>query len=796
MLSPNMEDFVEREKEIIGLSTLMNPQAFVKTIRPFFPGANIESPQLTYIRYKPFRKCLVKYQLIKEGKTFDIYAKAYNRYKVIKSKNGNDHQFTKSEIYQGKIALKDQHIVISIFPSDRNIKSLKNFYKLKNQRVLFKKLFPNRPELWEGRLQTLAYKPERRYVGGVKTKNGIEAVVKFYSPHRYPGAKSKALALKSQEHLHISKCLGWLDSENILGFEWLNGQTLTQLLKEDPKTSLQAIKNTGIALAKFHSQHVKNLDSQSRKDESIELLNRADYLGFFCLNISNRAKKLARFLASKLVLEPTIKHLIHNNLNTRNVIVNNGQVGFIDFDAAILGDPRTDLGSLIASLQYMSILGEISENHLQELKETFLNSYHTTTVRGQLDNLDLFIAVGLFQRVINPFRNFEPDWKTKSERILDTIELITKNHFSIDLKDLEADSIHDTEGCIAVPSHPPLRIHQNPYLPFLSDSLNTQKMELHLTKLMEIQNNGMIKAKLRPIKEVRYKPRSRCLIEYEVELLKNDKVKECVTLLGKMHRGGLDKTSYNLHKFLWKAGFDSNSSDYISVPQAIGMIPKVQIWLQKKVEGVPAINLLVKKDTEKISEKIAEAIHKVHQVNIFTNKTHCIEDELLILNERLDEVSEMNPLLKNRIDKLIESCRDLAGYLPEREPVGIHRDFYHDQVIVDGKRIHLVDFDLYCKGDPALDVGNFIGHLQEFALRKFGNPNALGRQEKALVNRFIELTDESMRKSVEIYTALTLARHVSISQKYSDRYQFTEKILSLCEKRIQDLLLKYKIEHA
>ena len=34
----------------------------------------------------------------------------------------------------------------------------------------------------------------------------------------------------------------------------------------------------------------------------------------------------------------------------------------------------------------------------------------------------------------------------------------------------------------------------------------------------------------------------------------------------------------------------------------------------------------------------------------------------------------------------------------------IHRDFYPDQVLVDGARVYLLDLDLYSLGEPPLDV--------------------------------------------------------------------------------------------
>ena len=446
MLSFNDKDFVKNEKKIIGISTLLNPKEFVKAIRPFFPSEDIESARLTYIRYKPFRKCLVKYQLTMGGKTYYVYAKAYSPYKFIKSKNVNDPQFAKSEIRQGKFTLKDKGIVVSIFPSDSNLKSLKKFNKLKSRHILFKQLFPNRPELWKGNLQTLSYKPERRFVAGIKTKNGIEAVLKIYSPNGYPKAKNKALALMSNKDLQIPKCLGWLDKENVLVFEWLPGKTLNQLLTEDFERTLQIIKKAGYLLAFFHSQDIKDIQSQNNKEESLDLLNQADYVGFLFPNIASKAKKLARFLVSKLVLEPNFKNLTHGNFIAKNVIVNNGNVDLIDFDETILGDPRTDLGSIISSLQIKVVTEKISEKQFQELKKNFLESYQTQIGKKLIVNLDLFIAVALFQRVLIPFKNLEPNWKTKSETILEKIELITKNHFPKDWKNFSVESDRDTNG--------------------------------------------------------------------------------------------------------------------------------------------------------------------------------------------------------------------------------------------------------------------------------------------------------------------------------------------------------------
>ncbi|MFV2068317.1 MAG: phosphotransferase family protein, partial [Pirellulales bacterium] len=116
----------------------------------------------------------------------------------------------------------------------------------------------------------------------------------------------------------------------------------------------------------------------------------------------------------------------------------------------------------------------------------------------------------------------------------------------------------------------------------------------------------------------------------------------------------------------------------------------------------------------------------------------------------------------------------------------IHRDFHPGQVLVDGEGLVLIDFDLYAHGDPGLDVGNFAGHLIELALRKTGDPTALDDRVEAMVQRFIECSGEQVRFSVAAYTLLTLVRHIYLSTQYPDRNHTTERLLELCERRLEN----------
>jgi len=161
-----------------------------------------------------------------------------------------------------------------------------------------------------------------------------------------------------------------------------------------------------------------------------------------------------------------------------------------------------------------------------------------------------------------------------------------------------------------------------------------------------------------------------------------------------------------------------------------------------------------------------------------------MSDELRILHERIPLVTQQYPQWEKRLERIIEASNHLGENTPEPKCCGIHRDFYPDQVIINNSRLYLIDLDLYCEGNPALDIGNFIGHIQEYSLRTFGNSQVLQEYENVLAERFIQLTSDKFLTAIQSYTTLTLVRHIHISTQFAERRHFTEALLNLCEQRL------------
>ena len=322
-------------------------------------------------------------------------------------------------------------------------------------------------------------------------------------------------------------------------------------------------------------------------------------------------------------------------------------------------------------------------------------------------------------------------------------------------------------------------------LPLLDRALDPEQVAHHLGARLGGPAGPAAHVVVREIRTLRYKLGRRCLIEYELEVTsRSGGSPEIVTLLGKVRRRGADATTFSLLRTLRSRGFDGDSPDGISVPEPVAIVPELGMWLQRKVSGTPATARLWEPGGAAVARRLAEAAHKLHQAAVPATRRHSMADELRILHQCLRSLAERRVGWAPRLGALLSACDRLGAGMPAQRPRGIHRDFYPDHALLEGKRLHLLDFDLYCEGDPALDIGNCIAHITEQSLRVCGDPDALADREAAMEDRYVELSGESARPAVRTYALLTLVRHICISTQIEERQPFTATLLELCEERL------------
>ena len=100
---------------------------------------------------------------------------------------------------------------------------------------------------------------------------------------------------------------------------------------------------------------------------------------------------------------------------------------------------------------------------------------------------------------------------------------------------------------------------------------------------------------------------------------------------------------------------------------------------------------------------------------------------------------------------------------PETRLSAVHRDFYPAQILVRGESGWLLDLDLYSMGDPALDLGNFVAHLQERSQRMHGHCHGYAHLERSFLEGYAAASGRPLSLSIAAWVTVSLSRAWSLS---------------------------------
>jgi streptomycin 6-kinase len=306
----------------------------------------------------------------------------------------------------------------------------------------------------------------------------------------------------------------------------------------------------------------------------------------------------------------------------------------------------------------------------------------------------------------------------------------------------------------------------DPAMPLLSAALDVASVTPLLHQATDAE---VISARL-----VRHKPARRCMIEYVVRTPAGQRV-----WLGKMRAKGLDNRAFAFQQAAYDAG--------LAVARPIAAIPELAMWLQEKLSGRSFLEVLEAFSPADIGSRVAEAIGSLHRSPLRPPREHTADDELASLEARLTKMLPPGVASQERIQRLLSRCGELLQAAPPGPAVCLHRDFYHDQILFGDNRSFLLDLDLAAIGDAALDVGNFLAHLQELSVRCPQLAARLQGVGDSLVSHCTSQNPIVSLRAIRLYEAVSLARHVQISVQFPERAPFSRAIMDRVETLISSL---------
>ena len=420
MLSAPEADLVRRDGALPGLATVLDPEALIAALASALPTADVRAASIRYVRYKPHTNCLVAYQLDLDGpesRPVAVHAKVHRLDAFEKLGKAHQRAHVPGRLGPGRVVLEDRGLVVWVFPNDLRLRTVRRLAEGNARARLLRRLFPDRRELWAGTLETLRYKPERRYVARLETAGEAQAVLKVHAAPRYQRAARSAAAFCSRAPLRVPRMLGRSDAQGIVALEWLPGRLVDAALA-DEALARDAVTAVGAALAELHSQHDAPVPATRPGTDVAALLALAADLGFLCPDLARPARELAARLAARLARTGAELRPIHGDFYAEQVLLSDAAVAIFDLDQATLGDPAADLGTFAAHLERDALDGGPLAKRVPTLRTALLEGYRAATGHPPPPGVDLRTAVGLFRLAPEPFRAREPDWPQRIAAIL------------------------------------------------------------------------------------------------------------------------------------------------------------------------------------------------------------------------------------------------------------------------------------------------------------------------------------------------------------------------------------------
>ncbi|MCA9027971.1 MAG: phosphotransferase [Planctomycetaceae bacterium] len=761
MLSDADRELVRRDPQITGLPFALDDQSTTEWITQIWDDIDCQSVTSTFIRYKPGRSCLVSFRAEQNGLPLSFAVKCFGHSAAEKWKRLQTH--VKHRRGQGQPSIIHPSMSVIAFQrhDDPQLRSLRRLAYRHGERKLLRELLPNSPELWSARISELRYNPERRFVGKLLMTHGPVGVLKCYSKPRFDAV------MRAGDH-HFLQALGASTQLQAIVWPWVEGQTLGDLLRSGTATE-QDIERTALALARLHAEPCTLHRTYTPHGQLNRIRSLTLNLDQLVPEFSARVCLLLPVMERQLMSQPERTSVIHGDFHADQVVLSDDQATLIDFDNLSIGCPQTDVASWIAHLEWLAVTGEIEPNSVDRCIKTFESAYRGASIDTHPAEITRHLAIARLLLIDRPFRLKLPDWPQKMHHLIDRIECDL-------LPSTRAPRKRPQWGLPNERSSQP--ISPDPAMPMLSEALDPRAMTEHLRIASPALSEEFGEFVVESIRIVKHKPGRRCLIEYALTSSRRSRIARRRSILGKVRAKGVDKHSYAIQQSLWNAGFDDLASDGISVPRTLGTIPDLHMWLQEKVTGQVVTEVVSRADGLSLAPRIAEALQKLHETDVTTSRCWSFDDELAILNKSLPAVAEQQPALSGTIHEILERCHDAVAAISDHPTCGIHRDFHPDQVLVDGDRIWLVDLDLYCQGHPAIDIGNFCGHLLESAVRNEHDCSILNEFEEVFRHDMVMQLPTLNADDIHHCTTLTLARLITLSSHYPTRRAFTPRIVT------------------
>lgn len=230
-------------------------------------------------------------------------------------------------------------------------------------------------------------------------------------------------------------------------------------------------------------------------------------------------------------------------------------------------------------------------------------------------------------------------------------------------------------------------------------------------------------------KVMRYKPGSRCTVSYQLEFPQGTLEAASVwpdRVVAKTYRGAKGANAYRGMTGLWNSSL--RQSSVVSIAEPLAFLADRNVLIQGPVKGDVTLKELLRRafkagtpaaigELDKNMRSTGRGLAELHNTEVDAGPR-------VSWDQQLAEIKKVISRLEPWVPRVAEGAEVVAAYLevagthwPEDASVPTHGSFRPAQVLLDDEALGFIDFDGFCRAEPALDVALFRVTVKDVGLR-------------------------------------------------------------------------------
>lgn len=303
----------------------------------------------------------------------------------------------------------------------------------------------------------------------------------------------------------------------------------------------------------------------------------------------------------------------------------------------------------------------------------------------------------------------------------------------------------------------------NGSLPTLVDATDPRRVAAVLAALLSGQPS-VVDVQLVELRRARG-----CVLRYLLDSEEHPVVygKVGQTAVGDVVREGLDALALR---------FAASGDARLVFPRGLGHSSKLDLTLVTEVAGSP-LDLGIEGERRRAVDAAAHAVASLHTSGVRAGALRLLEDEVTRARDAVRMVGRDAPELAGRLTRVLDGVTQAAARSAPQPPRFAHGSFAPSQLMFDGPRVGVLDFDRLCQAEPALDLGRYLAPLR-VTLAKRNSAEADGMASRFL-QRYEEWGDRPASARVPLHECTALVRMAARSwlQLKASRLRMVSRIL-------------------